>query len=226
MSSVERPFHRRVLRNSVAGLAANIWAIAVALATLPLMVHGLGLANFGRWVLLQTMSASTGWLVVMDGGLAVAGTRLVSTRAATARHEATGSALGTTMATFGTIAVISAGICLAFAWPVLEALASHSTRRGRGSSCRRPPALPPGCRGVPATGRRSMPRGPPALGSESRGRRRPPSSVLRVDCSRRHERWLASDGGVGGRDGERIGCPARNGGPGRPAATTAVPFSR
>lgn len=120
--SSERPFHRRVLRNSVAGLAANVWAIAVALITLPLMVHGLGLANFGRWVLLQTMSASTGWLVVMDGGLAVAGTRLVSTRAAMARHEGTGSALGTTIATFVALGAVSAAICLALAWPVLEAL--------------------------------------------------------------------------------------------------------
>ena len=122
MSPVQRPFRRRVLRNAVAGLAANVWAIVVALITLPLMVHGLGLANFGRWVLLQTMSASTGWLSVLDGGLAVAGTRLVSTRAATATDGGTGSAVGTTMATFLGLGAVAAGISLGVAWPILRLL--------------------------------------------------------------------------------------------------------
>jgi len=124
VSPVQRPFRRRVLRNAVAGLAANVWAIVVALVTLPLMVHGLGLANFGRWVLLQTMSASTGWLSVLDGGLAVAGTRLVATRAATATDDGmgSGSAVGTTMASFLGLGAVGAGISLGAAWPILRLL--------------------------------------------------------------------------------------------------------
>lgn len=122
MSPVHRPFRRRVLRNAAAGLAANVWAMVVALVTLPLMVHGLGLANFGRWVLLQTMSASTGWMAMLDGGLAVAGTRLVSTRAAIGDRKGTGAALGTTLATFVVLGAAGAGISLGIAWPVLRLL--------------------------------------------------------------------------------------------------------
>ena len=119
----QRPFRRRVLQNASAGLAANVWAIAVALVTLPLMIYGLGVANFGRWVLLQTMSASTGWIAVLDGGLAVSATRLVSTRFAVGDVRRTGTALGTTMGSFVVLGTLGAAVALALGWPILQLLA-------------------------------------------------------------------------------------------------------
>src|SRR3954467_10992070 len=77
-----RPFRRRVLLNTASTGVANIWAMVVALATLPLLLHGLGAQAFGLWVLLQTFSAVTGWLSLVDLGVGTATARAVAERAA------------------------------------------------------------------------------------------------------------------------------------------------
>lgn len=134
-----RPFRQRLARNTVAAVGANAWAIVVAVATLPLMVHGLGVENFGRWVLLQTLSASTGWLTVLDGGLAVSATRTVAARAAMVvgggggggtgevssgpgGPDSVGRAVGTAMGAFALLALLGATLTLGTAWPILRLL--------------------------------------------------------------------------------------------------------
>src|SRR5437764_4998319 len=80
-TSSGRPFRRRVLLNTVSTGIANLWAMVVALATLPLLLHGLGAQVFGTWVLLQTFSAVTGWFSLVDLGVGTATARAVAERA-------------------------------------------------------------------------------------------------------------------------------------------------
>src|SRR5437588_12344192 len=80
-TSSGRPFRRRVLLNTVSTGAANLWAIVVALATLPLLLHGLGAQAFGTWVLLQTFSAITGWFSLVALGVGPATARAAAERA-------------------------------------------------------------------------------------------------------------------------------------------------
>src|SRR5437763_4593819 len=77
-----RPFRRRVLLNTASTGVANIWASVVGVATLPLLLSGLGAQAFGLWVLLQTFSAITGWLSLVDLGVGTATARAVAERAA------------------------------------------------------------------------------------------------------------------------------------------------
>ena len=58
--------------------AGNVWAMIVQLVSLPLVLKGLGSTAFGLWVLIQTFSANSGWLSLLDAGLVTAGTREIA----------------------------------------------------------------------------------------------------------------------------------------------------
>ncbi|MBS1839171.1 MAG: lipopolysaccharide biosynthesis protein [Actinobacteria bacterium] len=62
--------------------ASNIWAMVVAFASVPALLGGLGTAAFGSWVLLQTFSATNGWLSLADIGVVVTSTREIGASAA------------------------------------------------------------------------------------------------------------------------------------------------
>src|SRR5947199_255153 len=72
MASPERPYQRRLLLNTISTAAGSGWAIVVSLVSLPLLVHGLGTAGFGVWVIVQTFSAVNGWVSIADIGLGTA----------------------------------------------------------------------------------------------------------------------------------------------------------
>lgn len=73
-----RPFRRQLMVNTVASGLANVWAMVAALATVPLLVAGLGRESFGVWALVMTFSATNGWLSLGDLGIVVAATRDIS----------------------------------------------------------------------------------------------------------------------------------------------------
>jgi O-antigen/teichoic acid export membrane protein len=75
-------FRRRVLINTAATGAGNVWAMVVALVSLPLLLRGLGVTAFGTWTLLQTLSVVSGWLSLADLGIGTATTKAVAERAA------------------------------------------------------------------------------------------------------------------------------------------------
>jgi len=56
----------------------NAWAVVLTLALLPVMLSGLGRTAFGLWVLVQTLSAITGWFSLADLGTGIATTRGVA----------------------------------------------------------------------------------------------------------------------------------------------------
>jgi PST family polysaccharide transporter len=67
-----------VLRGTVATVGSNVWAVVIGLVSLPLLLGGLGATGFGAWVLLQTLSVTSGWLSLGDFGLTTSITRSVS----------------------------------------------------------------------------------------------------------------------------------------------------
>ncbi len=83
MTDEPRPFRRRILINTAAIGAGNVWAIIVSVVALPVTLHGLGTDAFGTWVLLNTFSAMTGWFSVADLGIGAATTREVAQCAST-----------------------------------------------------------------------------------------------------------------------------------------------
>ena len=101
-----RPFRRRVLLNTASTGLANVWAIVVTLVTLPIMLHGLGSAAFGSWVLIQTLSAVTGWLSIADLGMRIAATRAVAERAAVDDHEGVARVVGSAAAVYAAVGTV------------------------------------------------------------------------------------------------------------------------
>jgi|GEM_PF-3514897 len=101
---------RRLLRNSVATLAGNAWAVVVTVVTLPLMLHGLGPTLFGLWVLLQTFSAVNGWFSLADVGVGLAATKLVAERAATSGTDGATESVASSLALFLGLAILAAAV--------------------------------------------------------------------------------------------------------------------
>lgn len=77
-SGTDRPYRRSVLRGTVATGVGNGWAMVLGLVTLPILLNRLGSDAFGLWVLLQTFSATSGWLSLGDLGLTTSVTRYVA----------------------------------------------------------------------------------------------------------------------------------------------------
>lgn len=118
MTDAPQPFRRRVLVNTAWTGVANLWAIVLAIVTLPLLLQGLGAAAFGTWALLQTFSAITGWLSLVDLGVGTAATRTIAERAAVDDDQGLGSGIASALACFGTLGVGCAAV-LALAGPAL-----------------------------------------------------------------------------------------------------------
>ena len=110
-----------MLNTASTGLG-NVWAMAVTLASLPLLLHGLGAAAFGTWVLLQTFSAVNGWFSLADAGAGTATTRLVAEHASLGDRQATRVAISSGMVLFlilGAVAALLIGIVGPFVLPAL-----------------------------------------------------------------------------------------------------------
>jgi O-antigen/teichoic acid export membrane protein len=83
-----RPFHRRVVLNTLASGAGNVWAMVVAFVSVPLLLTGLGTAAFGLYALLLTFSAVNGWFSLADLGMWTAATRGIAAHASTDDRDA------------------------------------------------------------------------------------------------------------------------------------------
>lgn len=123
-------FRSRLARNTAVSIVANGWTMVLALTTIPLLLGGLGSEAFGVWALIQTASATNGWLSVTSLGLAVASGRLVAAalgggsgdHAPEAATEHAGRAATSTMAVFAAVGLCT-GLAVAVAGPpLLQAL--------------------------------------------------------------------------------------------------------
>jgi O-antigen/teichoic acid export membrane protein len=109
VKSAKRPFLRQVVVNTASSGLANVWAMVATAIALPMMLGGLGQEGFGTWVLLQTFSATNGWLSLADLGVVISTTRAVADRVSlddgeTARRVASSSLLVCT--TLGLISAV------------------------------------------------------------------------------------------------------------------------
>jgi O-antigen/teichoic acid export membrane protein len=116
-----RPFRRRLVVNSLATTAGNLWSIVVSAIALPLTLHGLGVEAFGVWALVQTFSAFTGWLALADVGVGTAATRSLAMRASVGDMTAAGRLQSATVGWFAATGVCAAGAFGAFGWLAMSA---------------------------------------------------------------------------------------------------------
>jgi O-antigen/teichoic acid export membrane protein len=107
--SVDRAYlKRRLVANTGASIAANVWAIVVSLVVVPIMISGLGVEAFGVWALIQTFSAITGWFSLADLGVGIASLRAI------ARHHSRGEqaqrdvVVSTTLVYYAVIGLVAA----------------------------------------------------------------------------------------------------------------------
>jgi PST family polysaccharide transporter len=107
-----------VLLNTAWTGVANVWAMILALVTLPLLLSGLGPVAFGTWALLQTFSAITGWLSLVDVGVGTAATRSIAERASVDDERGVATTIASAMACFGTVGLTCA-VILVLAGPAL-----------------------------------------------------------------------------------------------------------
>ena len=116
--SSDRPFRRRVLVNTAAVGLSNGWSMVLTLVSLPLMLRGLGAAGFGTWVLLQTFSAVSGWLSLLDLGMGTAGTREVAGRHGVEDRDGLADAVGTTLLVL-TLLGVASGLVFSIVGPLV-----------------------------------------------------------------------------------------------------------
>jgi len=115
----ERPFRRRLVVNTAATGAGNLWAMVVALVSLPLVLRGLGPTAFGLWVLLQTFSAVTGWFSLADLGIGTAAVRSIASSASVGDDGRVRSSVGTTLVVFAAMGLVSFALLASLGWPLL-----------------------------------------------------------------------------------------------------------
>ena len=69
---------QRVVRNSLINLLASLVGLAVSFALVPVMVNGLGTAEYGVWALALTFTVASGYLTLTDLGLQQSSVRLMA----------------------------------------------------------------------------------------------------------------------------------------------------
>ncbi len=106
LTETARPFRRRIMVNSLFTGATSVWNLLIGIASLPLMLHGLGATAYGLWVVLFTFSGSSGWFSLLDAGLGVATTRGIAAGVATGDRSRSRDVLGTGLAMVTGLAVV------------------------------------------------------------------------------------------------------------------------
>lgn len=93
-------------------------AMAVAFFLSPFLVHTLGDAQYGLWVLILSL---TGYMAMLDGGLKVSVVKFVAALSEKGDDEALGSVVSTTLAIYVLLAVVLMSVAT-LAGPMLERL--------------------------------------------------------------------------------------------------------
>lgn len=112
MTDGPRPYRRRLLLNTASTTVANVWAMVVALVSLPLLLRGLGGPAFGLWVLVQTFSAVNGWLSLADVGLGTAAIHGVASRAGAGDRSGASTIVRTALTAFALTGAVAATLLI------------------------------------------------------------------------------------------------------------------
>jgi O-antigen/teichoic acid export membrane protein len=101
-------FRRQVVRNGATTVGGNLWALIVGAITLPITLRGLGREQFGLWVLIQTLSAVSGWLSLTDLGLRTAAVRAIAGPLARGEQAVANRIAGSTVRLLVALGVVTA----------------------------------------------------------------------------------------------------------------------
>ena len=118
MSRTAHPYRRQLVVNTVATSLSGGWAVLVAAVTLPILLSSLGRAAFGTWVLLQTLTATAGWMSIPATALSVACGRRVASVASNGTNDEGHRTDGAVMSAF-LITGSAAGVLVVSAGPIL-----------------------------------------------------------------------------------------------------------
>ena len=111
---------RRLIVNTGASIATNLWAILVSIAVVPVLIAGLGPQAFGIWALLLAFSALTGWFSLADFGVGVASSNALAAAQANNDELRRKLLVSTTIWYFAAIGIVSAAIFVAGGALVLQ----------------------------------------------------------------------------------------------------------
>lgn len=117
--------YRVILSGGLANLAGFVLPLIVGLATMPALIHGLGVERFGVLTLVWTLF---GYLGLLDLGLARALTVVTAAELARRDPSALGSLIGTGLVAMGAFGAVGGALLLAIGAPLLTRLASDALR--------------------------------------------------------------------------------------------------
>lgn len=115
-------FRRQTLRNGATTVGGNLLALVVGAVTLPITLRGLGLEQFGLWVLVQTLSAVSGWLSLADLGLRTAAVRAIAAPLARREQVVADRVAGSVVRLLALIGVLAGGVLFSFGRVALPGL--------------------------------------------------------------------------------------------------------
>ena len=118
MSRTAHPYRRQLVLNTVATSLSGGWAVLVAAVTLPILLGTLGRAAFGTWVLLQTFTATAGWMSIPATALSVACGRRVASIASNGTSDEESRTDGAVLSAFLITGSVAAAL-VALAGPML-----------------------------------------------------------------------------------------------------------
>ena len=109
---------RRLAGNTLANGAASAWSALVTLALTPFLLHHLGAASYGLWVLALGLTFSSGYLALADLGLSEASVKFVAEAHANDDANQISEIASTTVAVFTALGITLAAVAWILA-PVL-----------------------------------------------------------------------------------------------------------
>ena len=97
---------RRLVRNTLVNALGNASGAVVTIALTPFLLHHLGPASYGVWLLALTLTFSNGYLALADLGLSEASVRFIAEARATNDTDTINSIASTTTAVFGVVGIV------------------------------------------------------------------------------------------------------------------------
>ena len=125
-----RPYLRRVLTGAVASSAGTAWSIVLGIATLPLVLDGLGSTQFGTYAVLQLFNSTSGYWSIVTTGVGVAGARSVATLAGRNDAAAAARSGGATVLAAAAAGAIGALVLFVAGPSLLTSLLGDNTANG------------------------------------------------------------------------------------------------
>jgi O-antigen/teichoic acid export membrane protein len=102
---------RKIASNALFGSAAQVWITLLAIASTPVLLHGLGVEVFAIWMI---VNVATGYFLILDFGLTRSTVKFLADHWSRDENVAAEAVLGTSLTLFAALALVGgAGVALA-----------------------------------------------------------------------------------------------------------------